>query len=249
MSTTKEYPTEIIQLPSEGVFYPETSPLRSGTIELKYMTAKEEDILTSVNLNRSGLVWERLLQSLIVDRSISMDDLLLGDINAITVASRILAYGKDYPIAFDCDACGRRSTYTADLSGLKMSPPSPNHVNGEYSVTLPSGATVTIRPLTWGDERAIRDELEAHKKTGVEVLPSVTTRLKHVIKSVNGSRDGRVIRQFVDNMIIRDTKELRAFMNASIPDVDFTVKGKCSHCKHEADRRLLVGADFFWPGA
>ena len=96
-----KFPTEIVELPSKGHFYINGHPLSSGKVEIKYMTAKEEDILTSENLIRQGTVIDKLLESLIVDKSIKVDDLLTGDKNALMVASRILAYGKDYDFEYN----------------------------------------------------------------------------------------------------------------------------------------------------
>jgi len=93
-----KFPTEVVDLPSQGLLYPKDSPLSSGTIEIKYMTAREEDILTSANLIKKGIVIDKLLEALIIDKSIKLDDMLLGDKNAILIASRILAYGKDYEV-------------------------------------------------------------------------------------------------------------------------------------------------------
>ena len=91
-----KFPSEIIDLPSEGKVYSKNSPLANGKIELKYMTAREEDILTSQNLIKKGVVINKLLDSLILSEGIKADDLILGDKNAVMVAARILAYGPEY---------------------------------------------------------------------------------------------------------------------------------------------------------
>ena len=95
-----KFPTEVVDLPSKGLLYPKDSSLSSGQIEIKYMTAKEEDILTSANLIKRGLVVQKLLESLIVDKSIKVDELLIGDKNAVLIAARILAYGKEYELEY-----------------------------------------------------------------------------------------------------------------------------------------------------
>ena len=87
-------------MPSKGHFYPSDNPLSSGQVEIKYMTAKEEDILTSANLIQKGIVLDKLLQALIVSEGVNLDDVLIGDKNAIMIASRILAYGKDYKFEY-----------------------------------------------------------------------------------------------------------------------------------------------------
>ena len=96
MSESKfKFPTEVIDLPSKGVLYPKDNPLSSGKIEMKYMTAREEDILTNQNYIKNGTVIDELLKALIVSK-INYNDLITGDKNAIMLAARVLGYGKDY---------------------------------------------------------------------------------------------------------------------------------------------------------
>ena len=113
-----DFPTEIIELPSEGFFYPEGSPLASGKLEMKYMTAKEEDILTSQNLIKKGVVLDKVLESLIVTPGVSPDDILIGDRNAVFVAARILAYGPKYEAKISCPKCGAEMDAVIDLTSM-----------------------------------------------------------------------------------------------------------------------------------
>ena len=94
-----KFPTEMVSLPSKGLLYPKENPLSSGQIEMKYMTAKEEDILTNANFIKNQTVIDKLLQALITSK-VNFDDILIGDKNAILVAARILGYGKDYSIEY-----------------------------------------------------------------------------------------------------------------------------------------------------
>ena len=96
-------PTEHVELPSQGKGYPQGHPLHGKeTIEIKYMTAKEEDILSSRNLLKKGLAIERLIQSVICDKNVQAKDLLVGDRNAILIAARRSAYGNIYSIKVTC---------------------------------------------------------------------------------------------------------------------------------------------------
>ena len=108
----RRFPTEVVDLPSKGLLYTKDSPLAGGTIELKYMTAKEEDILTSRNLIQKGVVLDKLLESVIVDENVSLNDLLLGDKNAIMIATRILGYGKDYTVTLTDPSTGEKQEET-----------------------------------------------------------------------------------------------------------------------------------------
>jgi len=175
-------PTEVIDLPSKGLLYPEDSPLASGQIEIKYMTAKEEDILTNQAYIKKGTVVDKLLQSLIVTK-INYDDLLVGDKNAILVACRILGYGKDYEFEYD----GERQSI--DLSLVENKPFDESLITkgvNEFKYTLPhSQNEITFKVLTGADERKIERELEGLKKISKENTPELTTILKHIITSVN----------------------------------------------------------------
>ena len=113
MSKTFNLPTETVVLPSKGLLYPEDSPLAKGELEMKYMTAKEEDILTNQNYITNGTVIDKLLQSLILTKDVDYNSLLVGDKNAMMIAARILAYGKNYVVNY------RGQEYTIDLSLLK----------------------------------------------------------------------------------------------------------------------------------
>ena len=193
-------PTEKVSLPSKGLLYPKESPLSSGEIEMKYMTAKEEDILTNANFIRQGVVIDKLLQSMIVT-PINYDELLVSDKNALLIAARILGYGKDYE--FKYISSGAEKTGNVDLALLEdkkldeslITP----HVNS-FEFTLPkSGNKVTFKLLTHGDEKKIEAEIKGLTKVNPNGSYDVTTRLKHMITSINGKRDQKDIRDFVDN--------------------------------------------------
>jgi len=239
------FPVETIELPSGGKFYPEGHPLRSGKIDVKYMTAKEEDILTSTNLIKKGTVIDKLMESLIVTKGVSPDDLLTGDLNAVMVASRILAYGKEYPIELLCNSCGEKIKHTLDLTTLEMV--TPDVPDSEYKVTLPTGVTVTFKLLTRGDERAIDTEVDALKKFKSSVDSNSSVRLKYMITSVNGNTDQRVIREFAENMIIRDIRAFREEVKKVSPDVNFDIQVTCSACEATIKGRMPFGVNFFWP--
>ena len=241
------YPSETIDLPSGGKLYPEGSPLRSGKVDVKYMTAKEEDILTSTNLIQKGLVLDKLMESLIVTKGVKPDDLLLGDLNAVVIAARILAYGKDYSVQLPCTSCGKRFEHTIDLAKLETISPVEEHQNGEFTCTLPTGVVVTFKLLTKRDEANIQAEMEAMKKLNSAVEGDSTMRLKHTITSVNGNRDMKVIREFSESMIIRDVRALREHIRKVTPDVNFNLDITCPVCSTQIKARMPFGANFFWP--
>ena len=241
------FPTETIDLPSEGKLYPEGSPLQSGKVDVKYMTAKEEDILTSTNLIQKGTVIDKLMESLLVTKGVKPDDLLVGDLNAVMVAARILAYGKEYPIQLLCTSCGRRIEHSVDLSKLETITPENNSENGEYSFVLPTGVAVTFRLLTRGDEKSIKTEVDALRKIDPSIEGDTSTRLKYIITSINGNRDKKIVREFAEAMIVRDIRALRDEMKRVSPDINFDLMINCSECQTTIEARMPFGANFFWP--
>ena len=238
-------PTETVELPSKGLIYPANSPLSSGTIELKYMTAKEEDILTNANYIRSGVAIDKLLKSLIVDKSINYDDLLTGDKNAIMIAARILSYGKDYEIKYD------DQDMTIDLSKIESKPLKENlyeRGKNEFEFTLTqSQNTVTFQLLSSKVEGLIDRELEGLKKVNKTESPEITTRLKYMITSINGSRETVDIRNFVDNYLLAsDARALRQYYNEINPDVNLTFMRELPEGGEEVTP-IPIGVNFFWP--
>ena len=234
-------PTETIDLPSKGLVYPEEHPLSSGTIELKYMTAKEEDILTNTTLIQNGTVLDKLLESLIITK-VNFSDLLIGDKNAILVAARILGYGKDYNFKY------LGQNYTVDLSLLEPKPLDESlYVKGqnEFEFTLPStGTRLTFKLLTHGDELKISQEIESLKKLNKTASPDLSTRLKHMILSVEGSYEKKDIREFVDNYFLaRDSKAFREHIRDLQPDLDLTFFPERSETRVD----IPIGIGFFWP--
>lgn len=243
--TEFKFPTEVIDLPSKGLLYPADSPLSSGKLEMKYMTAKEEDILTNQNYIQKGIVIDKLLQSLIVSK-VNYNELITGDQNAIMIAARILGYGKNYEFVY----AGEK--HTVDLTTLNDKPFDTSlitpHVN-EFAYKLPhSGINVTFKILTVGDEEKVKQEIEGLKKINKDSNPILSTRLKHMITSVEGSREPSTIRSFVDNSLLaRDSKALREYVKQVEPDLDLKVSISVNGV--EEDIMLPMSVTFFWPDA
>jgi hypothetical protein len=248
------FPTEFIDLPSRGHFYPEGSALASGRVELKFMTAKEEDILTSQNLIKKGIVLDELLKALIVNPAIKLDDILIGDKNAIFVAARRLAYGDKYPAKITCKDCGEESEVQINLGVLDAKPfdfeKAPKGKN-EFDFQLPtSKKNVVYRLLTHKDEADIDAELKivAKKVGGNGSSPEMTTRLKYLIVSIDGNADRNFIKKFVDTELRAiDSVELRKHIRGNNPDMDMNFDFTCPKCSATARMAMPLGVDFFWP--
>ena len=235
----KIVPTEIIDLPSKGLLYPSENPLSSGKVEMCYMTAKHEDILTNQSYIQKGIVLDKLLQALIVSK-INYSDLITGDKNAIMVAARVLGYGKDY--TFDYNGI----EYNVDLTKIDNKPfEHSNKGINEFSYTLSSTNTnITYKILTHGDEQKIQAELDGLKKININSSPELSTRLKYLITSVNEDRETKTIREFVDNhLLARDSRELRKHIKENQPDVDLTFFPTSDSARVD----IPIGIKFFWP--
>jgi hypothetical protein len=236
-----KFPTETIELPSKGLIYPGISPLSSGTVEMKYMTAKEEDILSNQTYIQKGIVLDKLLQSLIVNKDIEVEDLVVGDKNALLVAARVLGYGKNYEVII------KGQEHTVDLSTLENKPFDESSIEkgkNEFSYTLESNDTIiTFKLLTGKDEKIVEREIAGLKKINKESSTDLTTRLKQMILSVNGSTEKKDIREFVDNYFLaRDSRAFREYVKKIQPDVNLNYVIDTGE-----EVAIPIGLNFFWP--
>lgn len=239
-------PTETVDLPSKGLLYPKDSPLSSGQIEMKYMTAKEEDIITNTNYIKNGTVIDKLLQSLIVS-PVNYGDLLVGDKNAIMVAARILSYGSIYEFEYD------KVPQSVELSSIEhkeLHPDFEKATSNEFSYTLPhTKIPITFKILTHNDEQLIDREIKGLQKINKESKSEVTVRMSHIITSVNGSREQKDIREFVNKAFL--AMDIRAFRKHYLeisPDLNMKVTIQTEEGE-EQEVDLPIGISFFWPDA
>ena len=245
MEQTQKFPTEVVDLPSKGKLYPPDSPLASGTIEMKYMTAKEEDILTNQNYIQKGIVIDKLLQALIVDKTIDYNQLLVGDKNALLIAARILGYGKDYEFEY---AGEKEKIDLSLLDNKKLHPEVEKAKENSFNFTLPAtGKVITFKLLSHGDEQAIDAEVKGLKKINKESSAELSTRLKHMIIAVNGDSERKNVRSFVDNeFLARDSRAFRNFLRDFQPDVDMTFYPENGP---DGGVDVPIGVNFLWPDA
>jgi hypothetical protein len=250
-----KFPTEVIDLPTKGLLYPEGHPLRTGKIEMKYMTAKEEDILTSQNLIQKGIVIDMLLRSLIIGNGegerVNYDDLLLGDKNAVMIAARVLGYGAEYPVEIPCPACGHKQKETIDLATLENKDVEIVDNGNRFEFELPlSKKTLTFKLLSHADEEKIQAEVKRMKKKTHQSTISydLTSRLKQLIVAVDGDETRKTINDFVENEFIsRDSLAFRNNLDKVTPDVDMNVYFECEECGHETTISIPMTVEFFWP--
>jgi hypothetical protein len=237
-------PTEQVDLPSKGLLYSEDNPLSSGVVEIKYMTAKEEDILTNQSYIKKGTVLDKLLQSLIVDKGIKYDDLIVGDKNALLIGARILGYGSTYEFSYDGE---KQSVDLSQLENTQFQEDLITKGVNEFSYKLPKTQyDITFKILDGKDEKNIERELAGLKKINSELIPEMSTRLKYIITSVNGDREKKSIREFVDNYLLsQDSRALRNYIKLVQPDVDLTFFPEGT----DDEASIPIGLNFFWPDA
>ena len=248
-------PTEFVDLPSGGNYYNEGHPLHGqDSIEIRFMTAKEEDILTSQSLIRKGIVLDRLVDSVIVDKRITSNDLLIGDKNAVLIAARITGYGEEYNVKVTCPACGEDSeeefiiseimeTRELDTEGVVW------NEDGTFNVDLPlTKANVTCRLLTGADEQSNvqrKKQLKKHRMVNNEL----THMLRTIVIKINGSSDRAMINGFVENMPAKDARHLRLIYADAVPNVDLKTVFDCGNCGESTEMEVPLNAGFFWPDA
>ena len=243
-----DFPTEIVDLPSKGVPYPAGHLLKSGTIEMKYMTAKEEDILTNQSYIKSGVVLDKLFKSLIVT-NVAYDDLLLGDKNAIMLATRILGYGKMYETKVNTPS-GNEQTVQIDLTDLKekdvdFSLLKDGQMTYDYELPV-TGRKIKVRLL---DQR-VQNKIDAETK-GLAKLKkdaTATTILKHIIVELDGNTEPSVIRKFVDNELLAiESRAIRNYLKSITPDIELRTEVIDEETSEPFRCAITIGLDFFWP--
>jgi len=246
-------PTEFVELPSQGKFYPQGHPLHGqDSIEIRQMTAKEEDMLTSRTLLKKGVALDRVISSLIVNKAIDPDSLLVGDRNAIIISTRVSGYGNMYETKVSCPACGTTQEYSFDLNqaniydgedardlGVKTND------DGTFNVSLPrTGVDVQFRLLNGRDEKSFLSGLQSDKKTKKE--KNITRQIAAIVVSLNGDNSMQAKQYFIDNVPSIDSRHLRLAYRLAAPNVDLTQHFECSECSHEQEMEVPLSADFFW---
>ena len=220
------------------------------------MTAKEEDILTSRTLIRKGIAVDRLLSSVILNKNVDIDNLLIGDKNAVIVATRVTGYGEAYNTNINCPVCGLASQYSFDLNNVEVNYGGALNLEGveetpqgTFKFVLPkSKIAVEIRLLTGKDEKDMQLLAERKKKHNLgSGETTLTDQLRAAIVSVNEITDVASISSFVVKMPAMDSRHIRNIISKVTPNIDMTQVFSCQSCGHEDDMEVPFTADFFWP--
>ena len=250
-------PTEFVELPSAGRYYPEGHPLcGESEVEIRHMTAKDEDILASATLIKKGIAIDRLLQSVLVDKTININSLLVGDKNALVLGARITGYGPEYHTNVVCPSCSKTVEQTFDLGECTVYSASEEDFarfeierseNGTFLLNMPiSGASVGVHLMDGNDEEYLLKMAENRRK---KKLPetALTDQLRRMIISVNGDSSISMISKFVDHMPARDSRYLRTIYQKVVPDISMAQEFYCASCGHAQELEVPFTVDFFWP--
>lgn len=247
-------PTEFVEIPSQGQYYPEDHILYGQkTIEIKYMTAKEEDILNSKSLIKKGVAVDRFLQSIIIDKRIKVNELLTGDKNALIIAARISGYGSEYETNIVCPSCGKSFKFEFDLDKVELQEGDLKIVNGVLTergtvmITLPKTKwQFEIRFLTGADEIWLAEYTKNKKKKKLPENP-LTDQIKTFTVSIDGVEERDQISKAIDVLPAHDSRYVRAAYKKIIPNADLKQEIVCEECETEQEVSVPFTADFFWP--
>jgi hypothetical protein len=252
--STALFPTEIVPLPSKGLVYPKDNPLSAGQVEIRYMTAKDEDILTNQNYLKQGIALDKLYTALVIGngegQSVNLNDMILGDRSAIMLAARVLGYGSDYTVRLPHPETGIEMEVTVDLNLLTPTPIDESLYNNtrEFDYVLPvSGRCVTVRLQTAVEQKAIAKATKIQEQGG-QGTKTATTVLKHTVVAIDGIEDQKEIAEFVDNQLLaRDSLHLRHFVLDITPDYDLAIDIDIPEHSFFKRMPLPIDVDFFWP--
>jgi hypothetical protein len=252
-------PTEFVELPSKGQFYPGDHPLHGQeTVEIKHMTTKEEDILTSMALLKQGVALDRMLQSILVDPRVKVDNLLLGDKNALIIAARAYGYGTEYNTSLKCPDCNELQTYSFDLDSLKTQFPTEEIIkeynieisnSGTFLMALPkTDYTVELRLISSAEEKKVTEAQTYKKKKNFPETP-ITDLLRFIIISVNSITDSAALGDFITTLPAIHARYIRRVYDKIVPSIDMKHSFVCADCNHEGTVEVPLNTDFFWPNA
>lgn len=247
-------PTEFVELPSRGKQYPEGHPLHNQeTVEIRYMTAKDEDILTSQTLLRKGLALERFLENIIIDKTININSLLIGDKNAILVSARGSGYGYDYETVLTCPECTKETSLVFDLRNPKIVGDSLKEQevvtqvsHGIFKTKMPlTNFEVNFRLMNGEDEMILAEAVKNMDENKEEHI--LTNQFKRLILSIEGHDQDSIIEQYVDNMPVVDSRHFKMCLKSTTPNIEIKENFKCRNCDYEQEVDVPFGTDFFWP--
>ena len=209
---------DVIELPSRGIHYSN----KRKTLRVAYLTASDENILSSPSFLSTNTVISELLKRKILDKDFPIDEVVEEDRQAILIFLRNTAFGTEYSITTTDPKTNLDFTTNVDLESLKLKDFNlTENSEGEYGYYLEKSKTeITFKFLTQKQEDEINKIKESWNGNGV--APIITKQLEMMIKSINGVKDALKIRSFVELMPIRDSQNFRKFVQDNKPGLDLT---------------------------
>lgn len=246
-------PYEVVPLPSKGLLYSQNSTLHGReSIKIKAMTAREEDILSSLAFMKEGTTVKRLIEACICDKSINIDDLLVGDRNSLMVAIRITGYGTEYPATVSCKNCGASNKKSFNLGeigirSLELKPVAEGQNIFKYILPVSKKEVhFKFKTITEDDKRR-RENKRKQEVLGINEDRNVTNMLRTTIVAISGITERHKIEKFIDAMPAYDSRSLRKFIEDNEPDIDLDMEYNCDICRKDGIVRLPITSEFFWP--
>lgn len=235
-------PYDVVTFPSQGIHYAN----KKKSARVAYLNATDENILAAPNLIQTKQIVDEILKNKILDRDISVDELVEEDKQAILIFLRNTAFGSEYGVTLVDPKTDKEFKVVVDLGTLKTKDfKLTEDSNGEYSYYMEmSKVDVTFKFLTQKQE----DEISEIQKSwnGMGHPPTITKRLEFLIKSVKGNRDPMNIRNFVNTLPIKDSQDFRKFVNENKPGLDLTQK-TITPSGEEIEFTVGFGVEFFRP--
>jgi len=248
-----EIPVEMVPIPSSGLVYsPESILYKKETVKIKAMTAREEDILASQALIKEGSVLEHLIRSCVLEERFPVEDLMMGDRNAIMIAIRVTGYGPDYPVNITCQNCGEKNNVDVSLTNIPIKrldiQPVEEGAN-LFSFKLPvTKKNVIFKFNTIKSEKERKIKERSYKSFLTDLInPTVTSALESCIVQIDDIKDPVKIKHFVQNMPAYDSRKLRNFIRDNEPGMDMTANATCRYCQHNNKFVIPITSEFFWP--
>jgi hypothetical protein len=242
-------PFDEILIPSKGIFYNN----KKNSFLVKYLTGKEENILTSPTLIDSGKAVEMVMSSCILDWEDDVKDILLGDINAVIIYLRSTSYGDNIKYEHECPKCKYINDNVLTLSSLEMKDVEvePDE-NGLFTFVLPKmkiqqeQVIIKFRPKTLGDEIKILNEVENNKKVIGDIVydKRVEITYKNQIVSVNDNYNKNFILNVIKNMPLGDSLKFREFIEKVEPGINNLIHSNCINCGFVQKNKIPIDYNF-----
>jgi len=239
--TQANIPYDVVTLPSKGMFYQN----KLESVKVTYLTASDENLLSSPNIVENGNLVDELLRRKILGSEVNINEMLECDKQAILIFLRNTAFGSTYEFTLTDPETKQKFKYTHDLSNVSMKDFTlvPDE-KGEFSYTLPiTKKVVKFKFLNSSQENELSNIDSQYQG---RVSPKVTKRLEYLIQEIEGERDKGNLAQMIQSMPIKDSQEFRNYVKDNEPGLDLKITVRAPSGE-EVTTSVVLGAHFFRP--